>query len=510
MMLFALPFVFMMSGCKKFLDRKPLTATLDDLNQGGLESQIYGLYSFFRTGYGVVGSLPHLGLHGFRSDDAVKGSEQSDGAEWVGIIDNFNYDKNWLAIYNSRDNNGYWIDHYKLINFANTAIQTADSLKLSELSDQVNLGEARFFRAYAYFDLVRTFGEVPIIDFRIYEASQANVPKKTIPEVYALIDADLQYAESILPPTWATSVGNKFPGRLTSGAARALHAKTYIFRKNWTQTLSYCQQVISSGQYALYTPYWKIFKDEGENSSESIFEVQAEVLSPTQDYGSNYAVMQNVRQTTASGWNLGWGWNTPTQSLVDAFETGDPRKDATILFAGQSDDPTSGGYGRTLPKFIDDGGILFSRYYNKKVYADPAKRAALNHLDNPDWINQRLIRYADVILMAAEAANEIGGAANAQLAEDYLEMIRARARGSAAVLPHVAFVNQAQMRDAIKHERRVEFGMEDLRFFDLVRWGDAVNVLGPLGYKDKNKYYPLPQEAVDKSGGVLKQNPDYL
>src|SRR5207244_7375732 len=111
--------------------------------------------------------------------------------------------------------------------------------------------------------------------------------------------------------------------------------------------------------------------DEGENSRESIFEVQNEVLSPTQDYGSNYGVMQDVRQTTASGWNLGWGWNTPTQSLVNAFEAGDPRKDATILFAGQSDDPSSGGYGRTLPKFIDDGGILYSRYYNKKVYADP-------------------------------------------------------------------------------------------------------------------------------------------
>ncbi|HEY9341596.1 MAG TPA: RagB/SusD family nutrient uptake outer membrane protein [Chitinophagaceae bacterium] len=499
MMLLTLPFLFIISGCNKFLDRKPLTATLDDLNQGGLESQIFGLYSFFRTSYGTVSSLPHLALHGFRSDDAVKGSEQSDGAEWVAPMDNFAYDKSFGGA------NSYWEDHYKLINFANTALQTADSLKLASPSDQVNLAEARFFRAYAYFDLVRTFGEVPKIDFRIYEASQANVPKKPIAEIYALIDEDLQFAEANLPASW----GTKFIGRLTSGAAKTLHAQTFIFRQNWAQTLGLCQQVIGSGQYALYSPYWKIFKDEGENCSESIFEVQSEVTA-SEDNGSIYAVTQNVRQTTASGWNLGWGWNTPTQALVDAYEPGDPRKSATILFAGQSDDATSGGYGRTLPKFVSDGGILFSRYYNKKVYADPAKRAALNHLDNPDWINQRLLRYADVILMAAEAANEIGGTANAKIAEDYLEMIRARARGGDAnVLPHIAFVNQAQMRAAIKKERRVEFGMEDSRFFDLVRWGDAVSVLGQFGYQDKNKYYPIPQIQIDKSAGVLVQNPAY-
>lgn len=497
-LILAIPILLMTSSCEKFLDRKPLNATLDDLNQGGLESQIFGLYSFFRTSYGTVSMLPHLALHGFRSDDAIKGSDQLDGAEWVAPMDNFAYDPNFGGV------DAYWEDHYKLINFANTAIQTADSLKLTSTSDQVNLAEARFFRAYAYFDLVRTFGEVPIIDFRIYEASQANVPKKPIAEVYALIDKDLQFAETTLPVTW----GSKFIGRLTSGAAKTLHAQTYLFRKNWGQTLALTQQVISSGVYSLYTPYWKIFKDEGENSSESIFEVQSEV-TVSEDNGSIYATMQNIRQSTASGWNLGWGWNVPTQALVDSYEPGDPRRAATILFAGQSDDPSSGGYGRTLPKSVFDGGILFQKYYNKKVYADPAKRAALNRLDQASWINQRLLRYADVLLMAAEAANEIGGTSNAQLAENYLEMVRARARGSEAVLPKIVFVSQSQMRDAIKKERRAEFGMEDSRFFDLVRWGDALSVLGPLGYQERNKYYPIPQNQITKSGGVLKQNPDY-
>ena len=123
-MLFSLPFLFISGGCKKFLDRKPLSATLDDLNQGGLESQIFGLYSFFRTSYGTVSSLPFAALHGFRSDDAMQGSDGVDGAEWKAPMDNFAYDKSFDGV------NQYWVDHYKLINFANTALQTADSLKL--------------------------------------------------------------------------------------------------------------------------------------------------------------------------------------------------------------------------------------------------------------------------------------------------------------------------------------------------------------------------------------------
>lgn len=494
--------LLMSNGCKKFLDRKPLTATLDDLKQGGVEGQIFGLYSNLRNSAGFT-SIPWLAFHGFRSDDAEKGSDPSDGAEWVAPFDNFKYVKDLWA------SNQYWDDHYVLINLANTALQTADSLKLSDPSSVINIGEARFFRAFSYFDLVRSFGEVPKIDFRVYEASQANVAKSPVAAIYALIDADLQFASANLPLVW----GSQYPGRLTSGAAKTLLAKAYLYRQNWGQALALSQQVINSGIYALYTPYWKIFKDEGENSSESIFEIQAYV-SPNGaiDLGTIFATTQGVRASTASGWNLGWGWNTPTDNLVNSYETGDPRKSSTILFSGQSDDPSTGGYGRVLPNstFDNPPGPLPRKYWNKKIYADPAKRAATNHSDNPSWINMRILRYSDVLLMAAEAANEIGGTANAQLAETYLEMVRARARnGDNSVLPKIIFTSQAQMRDAIKKERRSEFGMEGERFFDLVRWGDAVSVLGPLGYQFKNRYYPIPQPAIDKSGGKLVQNPDY-
>ena len=124
-----------------------------------------------------------------------------------------------------------------------------------------------------------------------------------------------------------------------------------------------------------------------------------------------------------------------------------------------------------------------------------------------DWMNHRIIRYADILLMLAEASNETG---DGTTAEAMLEQVRARARnGNNAVLPHIAFVNQAQMRTAIKNERRWEFALEGYRFNDLVRWNDAQSVLGGLGYQARNALYPIPQPAIDLSGGVLVQNPNY-
>ena len=496
-LLLALPILMMVSGCTKFLDRKPLTATLEDLNQGGLEGQIFGLYSNLRNSAGFT-TIPWLGVHDFRSDDSEKGSDPSDGAEWVAPFDRYAYVKDLWAT------NQYWDDHYSLINLANTAIQTADSLKLSDPSSLINVAEARFLRAYSYFDLVRTFGEVPMIDFRIYNAIQANIAKSTVSEIYKLIDDDLIFAAQNLPPNWVSGVDNKYPGRLTSGAAKTLQAKAYLFRSSWGQAMGLCQQVITSQQYSLFSSYYGIFKDAGENCSESIFEIQASV-SPNGavDNGCGFATTQGVRASNASGWNLGWGWNTPTDSLVSAYESGDVRKGSTILFSGMSDDPSTGGYGRVLPNSTFDvpAGALPRKYWNKKIYADPAYRASTGHSDNPNWINKRVLRYADIILMAAEASNETG---NGELAATYLNQVRARVS-----MPAVTFVNQTQMRDAIKHERRIEFALEGERFFDLVRWGDAIDVLGPLGYTNRCRYYPIPQPSIDKSGGKLIQNPEW-
>ena len=491
LVLLAIPMLFIVSGCKKFLDRKPLAATLDDLKQGGIEGQVFGIYSAVKN-YDigqVFGGIPWQGVHNFRSDDSQKGSEPSDGAEWVAPFDNFQYVKDLWAT------NFYWEAHYRLIHLTNNALQSADSLKLTGIESEVNIAEARFFRAFAYFDLVRTFGDVPKIDFRIYQPSQANVAKSPATAIYALIDADLQYAAANLPLVW----GSKYPGRLTSGAAKALWAKTYLFRNNWTQALAQLQGVISSNQYSLFPSYFGIFKDAGENSSESILEWQ-NYMGPnrTDDHGSWYATCQGVRAPNATGWNLGWGWNTPTDAFVNSFDAGDPRLPSTVLFSGQSDDPATGGYGSVLPPYPSP---LPQKYWNKKVYADPAMRQSTGWLDGAYWINQRVIRYADVLLMTAECLNETGAGTQAA---GFVNQVRSRVG-----LSNISYVDQAQMRAAIKKERRAELGLEGERFFDLVRWGDAVSVLGPLGYVHKCRFYPIPQPEIDRSGGILVQNPEW-
>jgi len=503
-LLLAVSTFLMFSGCKKFLDRKPLNVTLDDLSGGGLEGQIMGLYAGVRDGSvggDAFGTIPWLAFDGFRSDDAMKGSDPGDGSDWESIFDNFNYTKSHWA------NDTYWGGHYALIGLANTALQFADSLHKTDSRSMINIGEARFFRAYSYFDLVRTYGQVPKIDFRVYDPAQGNIPKSSESDIYALIDADLQFAEANLPLQWTGEDAQKYRGRLTSGAAKALHAKTLLYRQQWAASLALSQSIINSGVYSLLPDYATVWKEAGENSSESVFEVQMYVGPGGIDYnGSNFGVAQGVRG--AGDWNLGWGWNAPTQNLVDAYEPNDPREASTILFSGQSDDPGHGGYGKIVPKYPDE---VPRPYWNKKVYTDPAMRASTG-LQSADYVNQRVIRYSDVLLMAAEAANESD---NGQLAEDLLEQVRARARNSgspappAGTLPHIDFVDKAQMRAAIQHERRIEFAMEGERFFDLVRWGLADAVLAPLGYEHINKYYPLPQGAIDKSGGALVQNPDY-
>jgi len=508
-LILAIPVIILVTGCKKFLDRKPLTATLDDLHQGLLESQSLGLYNTLR--YAGLSTLPWIDFHSVRDDDAQKGSSTTDGAEINTEFETFQYTKDDWAT------NTYWNDHFYMINLANKELFYADSLKATDPASLRNVGEACFFRAYAYFELVKAYGEVPLINFYYTDAALGIKPKSTVAEIYALIDSDLNVASQYLPLNWEIAGNNIYPGRLTSGAAKTLWAQTYLFRSNWAQVKGLCNEVIASGEYSLATNFVDIWKDglsgAGKNSPESIFEMQVTIGEGGIGYnGTQWGTSQNVRQGGATGdWNLGWGWNTPTQNLVSAWDSADPRKAATILYSGKFDGgATTGGYGATLPPY-NPGVALDQPYWNKKVYSDPQMRAFTGEIGTccggADWINHRILRYADVILMLAEASNEIG---DGTTAEAMLEQIRARARGdNSTALPHIAFASQAQMRTAIKNERRWEFAMEGYRFYDLVRWGDAFNKLSGLGYTNRCRYYPIPQQAINLSGGVLVQNPEW-
>jgi starch-binding outer membrane protein, SusD/RagB family len=519
----AAPMIVSVSGCQKFLDRKPLKSTLDDLNQGALEGQVLGMYSILKSDAGFS-LLPWLDFHSIRDDDAQKGSDINDGKEINAQFDNFQYAKDdWAP-------NTYWNDHYEMINAANTALHTADSLKVTDAASLRNVGEALFFRAYAYAELVKTYGEVPLINFQIVNPKDGIKDKSTVATLYSFIDSNLQAAAQLLPFN-ASSYGNGYDGRLTKGAANTLWAETFLFRKDWGKTIALCNQVIASSQYSLnpnFSDNWREWKNSqpggGKNSQESIFEMQVTIGANAVNNGalyngSNFGTCQQIRQNGAPiEWNLGWGWNTPTQSLVDAFDNNDPRKQQTVLFSGQSDGGEAlGGFGATIPAYTnpDGQGGLAQKYWNKKLYTgnDPAMRLFTGYVNNngdAGWINHRIFRYAEIILMLAEAANENGDGATAAA---NLEKIRNRASGNLGptrtLLPVIPFINQAQMRTAIKNERRFELAMEGKRFYDLVRWGDAVTVLGPLGYTNRARYYPIPQKAIDLTGGVLKQNPEW-
>jgi hypothetical protein len=192
--------------------------------------------------------------------------------------------------------------------------------------------------------------------------------------------------------------------------------------------------------------------------------------------------------------DAGWGFNVPTPSLVAAYETGDPRKEATILFRGETTPE-----GDAIPPAGDN------LMYNQKSYV-PFSTLVPGYNQGAQQ-NIRALRYAEVLLMNAEAANELG---NPTLAKQSLNAVRARARGgNNAILPDITATDQATLRTAIWNERHLELAMEFDRYFDVIRQGRAPQIFGPKGWTAKNIVWPIPQNEIDLSAGVLTQNTGY-
>ena len=279
-------------------------------------------------------------------------------------------------------------------------------------------------------------------------------------------------------------------------------------RNDWENMYTASTDVVNSGIYNLNTPVDKVFTVEGENCGESIFELQCESTDAMKEdgsIGSQFCQVQGVRG--AGNWDLGWGWHMGTTLIGKAYEPGDPRKDATLLYFRRSDEEPITPENTNKPYGESPVSTAMGAYFNKKAYTDPTLRRKYTRMGF--WVNIRLIRYPDVLLMAAESANEKGLMGEAS---GYLEQVRAHARGTLTnVLPKVESLDQSVLREAIRHERRVELGLEPDRFYDLVRWGIAQEVLQAAGknYQPKNALLPLPQTEIDKSNGVLVQNPDY-
>ena len=463
-----------------FLDMKPLgIAAKGDLTAGGFEEDAFGLYGKIRTQEGVA-DWNRYWFQSIRSDDAAKGSSPTDAATLGNVMDNFQYSPTEFA--------SNWNGHYNLIFACNDLVLDVEAAGATDQGSIVNVAEAKAIRAFAYFDLRRDYGQVPIVLNKIVKPIDGVKAKSTVAEVDAQIISDLEFAILHLPLSWP-----EYPGRATKGFANSLLAKLYLYQGDWKKALAKSQEVINSGQYNLMPSYETLFTKAANNSRETIFEVQFLVVGRTY-YSNNYFESQGVRGSGV--WDLGWGFNVPTTNLINAYEANDPRKGLTILTSGQSD-----GFGNTLPA----SPPLDQLYWNKKAYTIPEERRSFGENKN-HWENVKIMRYADVLLIAAEAANEDG---NSGLAATYLEEVRKRARGANTSILPIVSGGQSTVRTAIKQERRIEFAMEGERFYDLVRWGDAAAVLGGRGYQTKHQYYPIPQTAIDQSGGVLIQNPNY-
>jgi hypothetical protein len=418
-----------------------------------------------------------IAIESVGADEAEKGSDPND-ASFINDFDIF------TATSTEGQISDFWGGQYKTINLANQVLDNVPGITMDATLKARYLAEVKFIRAYAYFRLARAFGGVPLRLHVPQAPSEFNIPRATIAQVWTAVETDLTDAAAILPQSY----GSADVGRITKGAALALHAKVAMYQKKWADVLTYTNQVIGLG-YSLFPNFEKLFRTENKNNSESIFEIQNNFIPGAPN--SQYAQFQGVRGVP----NGGFGFNVPTPDLLNEFETGDPRKNGTIIFRNSTTVE-----GDVIPASVPNP------MYNYKTYVvfssfDPQYPYGAQQ-------DKIVLRYADVLLMNAEANNELGNTAPALAS---LEQVRVRARqGNNAILPKVVTTDQAILRTAIYHERKVELAMEYDRYFDVIRQGRGLAVFGPKGWKaNKNEVWPLPQNEIDLSAGVLTQNPGY-
>ncbi|OSZ81130.1 RagB/SusD family nutrient uptake outer membrane protein [Chitinophagaceae bacterium IBVUCB2] len=497
----------LLGSCKKsFLDVDPqgqtteVLALTDPDAAAKLVGGVYNTLYFGGFGNTTVGFLWQL-TNDIASDDADKGSTPGDfNSGGMGDIDNFIHTPNSFIF------NNIWSGHFNAIISANKAIEVLGKSTIDAGTKNRLLGESRFLRGLYYFNLVRFFGGVPKITTAPLPSegnSDALNTRATAAEIYALIIEDLQFAVDNLPMKGDAATQT---GRANKGAAQAYLAKVYLYQKNWAKVLELTNAIIVSNKYSLVTDYNLIHREKpvggqgGNNNSESIFEVQTGLNAGENAVSPLFSNGQGPRGR--GGWNdLGFGFNTPTSDLASFYEAGDTRRGATIMFIN----PTA------VAPAISTGTVLWDGYrvpskdsvenerYSYKAYHSPiAESPQVTNNKDTKPKNIRLMRYAEVLLMYAEASAMGAGGDGV----NKLSMVR----GRSGLLPTT--LTQAN----VWNERRAELAMEADRFFDLVRQGRAGTVLRAHGkpfVDGKHELFPIPQAQRDLSGNRLTQNPNY-
>lgn len=481
-------FGLVLGSCSDFLE-KPLQGQLTQESFPTSASDALlatnAVYNTLRINTYHQGLFPILDI---MSDDGAKGSNPDDAAATVGPYNSFTH------IPTEGNLSRWWNTLYEGVKRANVVIEKVPTIAMDETLRARYVGEAKFLRALFYFDLVRAWGGVPLITST---TPALGLERSTKEEVYALIKEDLLAAIDGLPDK--TGYTNLETGRVTRDAAKGMLAKVYLFESDFVNAEKYALEVINSGLYSLETNFERANNELGEFGPESLFEIGAMRFEDVNNGGNQYANVQGVRGSP----NRGWGFNRPTLDLQDSFEPNDPRLEATVIYLGEVlDGVTIIGDGATPDETTVAGNVVEVECYNQKVWTPG------NNVPTQWGHNRRILRYADVLLMAAEALNENNKPAEAVA---LVNQIRARARnGVGGVLPDRVVTDKATLRNQIFDERRHELAMEGHRFWDLVRTNRATAVLGPLGFvAGKHELLPIPQTEIDLTQKKITQNPGW-
>jgi len=431
------------------------------------------------------------------SDNSVAGGENASDILALQQMDDYTVTTNNTHL------EEFWKCSYEGVNRTNYLLMYWDKNMAGETVNFTGKdalkGELYFLRAYYYFNLVRLFGDVVLFtDRKIGVDDFGKLGRSPRADVYAQIETDLLAAIDVLLPTHVQK------GRITKYAAQALLGKVYLYEGKFNEAAAMLENVVN-GPFALVSDFYSMFTPDGENGPESVFEVQYSNTSPYYNWAGysrgqgNYAAQQNgVRGLSGSAdmpYAAGWSTNLPTQELANAYAAGDQRKDATILdIEAYKNANPSFNIKYTVAPYKNTG--LYNRKY-QPFKGHTSGQIELNY-DN----NQRIIRYADVLLMAAEANNRATTPNDAK-ARDYLNRVRQRAFGDTA---HDINLSGSALTQAIWDERRLELAMEGDRLFDLIRTGQAASKLSGF-VVGKNEVFPIPQRERDISG--LDQNPNW-
>lgn len=514
---------FTMSSCSDFLD-EPIrgTQTIDNYftSEDEVAQEVTGCYQTlaFDDWWQIYKQYV---MNDVATDDEWMGNTTQDQGDYYPIA---MYTGNTVNAGNAVQN--FYQYRFKGIFQCNATIQRSEGVKFNDESYKNRLiAEAKFIRAYEYFELARCFGGMPILDKITMPSEAKGIARASLDSTYAFIEKNLLEAIPYLPLRSQQSSSDL--GRVTKGAAQGILAKVYLYQEKYQQAEEQLQAVINSGEYKLLPNFGDVWSIDHNNSEESLFEYQT-------NSDISYNLGERISVVVGSRDDSGWSWGLPTSNLEKAFDDeGDSiRKLYTIMHDGQTYVPGDPTWTKDNPYVISPSKHKSARC-NMKLYIPVDKRP--DPYDAPHIpLNYRILRYADVLLMYAEVENALGKDAEARNA---LNQVRERVK-----LADVTSSGTA-LRDAIRKERRLELALEGNRLFDLRRWTDdngkkaICNVMGPNGsfvrynatstdkyettndkesqsegsaFKEgRDELFPIPNSEIIESNGVIKQNPGY-